>query len=307
MIPAQNKWVACLGMVIATSFLAFTPTAEAAHIKAFLLGGQSNMDGRAATSGLPTSPVNLQNPQTDVKFYFQTDGNVQGANENTVIDLQPGMSETSGFGPEISFGRDVADAFATENFALIKYGNGGTSLVDEWDPNTGGEYSTFISTVTAGLTALENGGSNTTEIVGMLWTQGERDAVEGRTTTQYETDLNEFIAAIRGNYGAGLPFFLSRLSSGQTSLNTTSLNAIRAAQDLVAAGDPNAYLIDTDGFSIAADNLHFDADGQQALGSAFATSYIDTVVTSDVPEPSTAILAIFGLTSFCLRRRRLAK
>jgi len=149
--------------------LVVTSPAAGADLKVFLLGGQSNMDGRGATSGLP---VALQSPQTDVLLY-------EGG---TLGDLQPGGSQ---FGPEVTFGRMIADARPGDDFALIKYAVSGTDLYGDWNPASGAAYNSFSNTVTNGLTALTNAG-HTYEIVGMLWTQGENDAKDGRTATQYE-------------------------------------------------------------------------------------------------------------------------
>ncbi len=234
-------------------------------VKVFLLAGQSNMAGRAPTSGLP---VALQSPQDDVLFYYGS----------SLTTLRPGSGRD--FGPEVTFGRTVADEFPTETFALIKYASGGSDLHTDWDPSGGGQYNAFRSKVTGGLAALVSN-SYDPEIVGMLWTQGERDAKTGRSTAQYEVDLNEFIADMRVNYGSDLPFFLSRLSSGQTNIPAAGLTEIRTAQANVAASDAFSYMIDTDGFGLKGDNLHFDAAGQIALGEAFGQSYID------VPEPVT--------------------
>lgn len=245
--------------------------AQADHCRVFLLGGQSNMAGRAPVSDLPTSPVNLQNPQDDVLFYYNS----------SLTTLRPGSG--ADFGPEVTFGRTIADEFPAETFALIKYARGGTSLVDEWDPISGGDYSTFRSKVTNGLSALTNAG-HTYEIVGMLWTQGERDAKENRTTPQYQADLNEFIADIRTRYGANLPFFISRLSSGQTNMTSTQLTNIRTAQENVAASDAHAWMIDTDSMGIKSDYLHFDAAGQISLGQAFGNTFIANYSFGQDPE-----------------------
>ncbi len=40
-------------------------------IKVILLGGQSNAVGQSASTGLPTSPINLQLPQDDIQFYYE--------------------------------------------------------------------------------------------------------------------------------------------------------------------------------------------------------------------------------------------
>lgn len=261
-------------------------TAMADDYKVFLLGGQSNMAGRGLASDLPTSPINLQQAQSNVLFY-------EGG---TLRELAPGTR----FGPEITFGQTMADALPDQNIVLIKYALGGTSLDVDWDPNTGLLYDAFTDTVSNGLDALIGPG-DTYEIAGMLWTQGERDANTDRTTAQYRADLTEFVAAIRDDYGAGLPFLLSRLSNKQRlASDAARWEAIRAAQTQYAAGDANAYLIDTDGDAFSVINgeiIHFDANGQIAIGNAFADSYLQ-----NVPEPSS--LMLLGMGGFFVTRRR---
>ncbi|MEM1354120.1 MAG: sialate O-acetylesterase [Planctomycetota bacterium] len=276
--------------VLATAIFAAATVSRAfaEDYKVFLLGGQSNMAGRGLASDLPTSPVNLQQAQTDVRFY-------EGG---SLRDLAPGTR----FGPEITFGRQIADALPDENIVLIKYAVGGTSLDIDWDPSTGPQYDAFTDTVTNGLDALIGQG-DTYQIAGMLWTQGERDARTDRTTAQYQSDLTEFVAAIRGAYGADLPFFLSRLSNRQRSASDAARwDAIRTAQTQFAAGDPDAYLIDTDDSAFSVINgeiIHFDADGQMAIGQAFAESYLQ-----NVPEPSSLTLLGVGCLAILHRSRR---
>lgn len=277
-----RKLVITIGMA---SLLGVTTSMHADHVKVFLLGGQSNMDGRGDSDELPQG---LRSPQNDVLFYYRSNA--------SLTTLRPGSG--SDFGPEVQFGRTIADEFSTDNFALIKHAVGGTNLHTDWDPANGETYSAFQDTVKDGLEALTDAG-HTYEIVGMLWTQGERDGKDGRTTAQYEADLNDFIGDIRTNYGEDLPFFLSRLSSGQTDIRADRLAQIRAAQNNVAAGDSKTYLIDTDGFKLKDDNLHFDAAGQLELGEAFGDAYIDAAHT---PEPTSML--VFGVAGAMLMTRR---
>ena len=277
MLP--NGLLTWAAAAMAALSLAALPAIAADPVKVFLLGGQSNMLGRASASGLPAA---LANPQADVLFYYGS----------SLTTLRPGSGTE--IGPEVSFGRTVADAFPAEDIALIKYAVGGTNLHSQWDPSTGGTYSAFRNTVSNGMAAVAGAG-HTTEIVGMLWTQGESDA--SRTTAQYQGDLDEFIADVRLRYGANLPFFISRLSDQQTAISAAGLAGIRAAQENVAAADPFAYLVDTDGMVFKSDNLHFDTAGQVSLGQAFGQAYIDSV-----PEPAT--LAILALGSMGMLRRR---
>lgn len=121
----------------------------------------------------------------------------------------------------------------------------------------------------------------------MVWLQGESDAVAGLSAS-YQTNLTTFIADVRATYGTSLPFVIARLSSKQTALNSAYLNAVRAAQDAVAAADPRTAVFSTDDFGLRTDNLHFDGSGQQAIGSAFAgeTAYhawmTDTFSPADI-------------------------
>ena len=275
-----------LGLVLC---LAFAGTAQAVHYDVILLGGQSNMSGRANDSGLSAT---LANPQSDVAFYYNDGKSVSNeALRNTLTTLRPGSG--TDFGPELSFGRTIADARPTTDFALIKYAFGGTDLNNDWDPTTGSTYTAFKNTVTAGLSALTTAG-HTYEITGMLWTQGESD--DGRTTLQYETDLNELITDVRSEYGSDLPFFISRLSDNQTGVSGRA--AIQAAQDNVAANDALSYVVNTDSLTMK-DSLHFDTAGQVALGEGFAASYL-----ANVPEPgSLLIFGVGGLLVACRRRR----
>jgi hypothetical protein len=83
-----------------------------------------------------------------------------------------------------------------------------------------------------------------------------------------------FIDDIGQTYGATLPFLLIRLSDGQAKLDATGLEVVRAAQQSVAEANSNADWVDTDGFGMKGDNLHFDAAGQQSIGTAAATTML---------------------------------
>jgi hypothetical protein len=242
------------------------------RLRIILLGGQSNGDGRASTSELPT---NLQSPQEDVDFFYRVEGGIA-----TLTKLTPGLSETSGFGPAITLGRKMADLLAGETntrVAIIKYANGGTTLHTSWKAggdNTitgdGVDYVLFQQTVSPGLTALADAYPNATlDLQGMVWMQGESDATTHDNATNYQANLTTFIADIRSTFGADLPFIIGRLSSGQTG-SGSYLTELRASQDAVAAADPRTGIIDTDAFELKGDNLHFTGNGQQSMGEAFA-------------------------------------
>jgi hypothetical protein len=284
---------------IAALALVSASDAPALPVKVFLLGGQSNMDGRAPMSGLPTSPVNLQEPQPDVLFYHSDQGEDSTATANMLIPLQPGTAEYGpnglgpAFGPEITFGRKMADDLPDQNFALIKSANGGTSLRADWNPLSGGEYTKFKETVADGMGALVDAGY-TPEIGGMLWMQGEADATSFFAARNYETNLRSFIDAIRTEYADPvLPFLIGEVFTNDYG------GMVSAAQAAVAAADANAGFITTRDLSFQ-DKWHFDPNGQMELGRRFASAYQQIV-----PEPATLPLVAIGFVIMAgLRRSR---
>lgn len=255
----------------------------------YLLGGQSNMLGRAATSGLPAS---LQQPQNDVTFYLRDPGSPSTGKYNTLVPLQPLTTSGSTFGPEITFGRTMADQHPDQHLALLKYASSGTNLAVNWAPGTGADYQAFMSTMSSGLAALTAGG-NTYHIDGMLWLQGESDT--GTQAQQYQANLTNFIADMRSHFGANLPFVI-----GGIGYQTADYTVVSAAQQRVAQTVPNvAYFSDYDLLGPNHTDLHFDAADQQLIGQRYVTAL------QALPEPS--CLAAFGVAAVVgLTRRRRA-
>ena len=258
-------------------------------LKVFLLAGQSNMMGQYANkSGLPTE---LQNPQEAV--ILRADG--------TWTALQPGRNAatTNDFGPEITFGRDMAAAWPDQNIALVKFGVGSTTLADDWNPdNPGAQYTALLNAVNAAMAELSVGYD--AEIAGMLWMQGESDALDLAKAQAYETNLKNFVESVREDLGVGeLPFVIGQISDASA---WTYGSIVQQAQADAAQALPFTLMISTADLSLL--NNHYDAAGQMALGSRFANAMLALI-----PEPSTACL--FGSGSLFLaccawRRRRRA-
>ena len=285
-----------------------------AILKVYLQGGQSNSDGRALTNGLP---VNLFNPQNDVPLYYYLTGGAANGDGTlgTLATLRPGISALGGgktFGPELTFGRTLADYYALTNgvstntvmVTIIKYAHGGTSLVAAWvaggNRSTNGDgpdYVVFQKVVSAGLARLAAAfPAASIELDGMIWVQGESDIDAGSSASAaYGTNLVRFINDVRLTYatnrpyGTNLPFFLSRISANQTVYSLPSDASysnyllLRAGQQLAAANLPNVFMIDADPpqFSTAtpwsSPGLHFDTQGQQSMGAAFGRAVIQAL------------------------------
>jgi len=263
-------------------------------LRVILLGGQSNADGRAPGSGLPVSPVNLQAPQTNVLFYYYTNGAADNPDGTlgTLTTLRPGATQTppGGFGPEVALGCHLSSVIAQQpgaQLVIIKYAKGGSSLAVDWkaggDGTTnrdGAHYRIFQRVVKDGLAKLQSTFPDSAiQVVGMAWVQGESDIDGGSARADvYATNLVRFISDVRQTFSATLPFFFSRISARQkvysapTSTRYANYLVLRSQQEQVAATVTNTCMIDTDSpdFTMKPDFLHFDAGGQQAMGAAFA-------------------------------------
>ena len=278
------------------AFLAAAAPSSASHYHVYLLGGQSNGNGRADAAQL-TAPLDA--PQTDVRFYWhrtQATNNVGHLPEDQWIALAPGSGHGTGapvypkeFGPEVSFGRAIADAKPSYDIAIIKYTHGGTNLASNWSA-TGTQYTTFVSTVQAGLAALTSAG-HTYELRGMLWQQGEADT-SGSSADNYGANLTNLIARVRTDLFAGgaLPFVIGSLSNSQYS-NITTVGSgpykVRQAQEAVAAADPLVGIVITDGYGVRSDVIHLNHNGQIALGQNFSTQML-LLEGPDVTAPQLA-------------------
>ncbi|MDA7881612.1 sialate O-acetylesterase [Akkermansiaceae bacterium] len=268
-------------IVVCLLSLAGVAASHAAHYRVYLLGGQSNANGRGDAAKL-TGP--LASPQKDVRFYWhRTQGskNVGHLVEDAWIDLAPGSGHGSKkpvyakeFGPEVAFGRAMADADPSVNIAIIKFSVGGSNLYKAWSAK-GPLYATFKKTVQAGLAALTSAG-DTYEMGGMLWQQGENDAVAAGADA-YEANLIALVKRVRVDFfdGKTTPFVLGSLSDSQYGSKITTRGTpaykVRKAQEAVAAKLPAVGIVKTDGFPVRpSDSIHLDHDAQISLGKGLA-------------------------------------
>jgi len=134
--------------------------------------------------------------------------------------------------------------------------------------------------------------------------QGESDrGGDGSKAAAYQANLTDLITDVRATYGADIPFVIGQLSDGQARTDGLPdyLMIVQDAQAAVAAASPLNFLVETNCFSLYdQDPSHFDADGQFALGQAFASKLQVTAV----PEPSSGFVVLAATAAFCFRRRR---
>lgn len=232
-------------------------------LKVILMAGQSNMVGRGLNTDLATLAPELQLPQTDVQIFHN----------GSWSDLQPGFgSAADKYGPELAFGRFMADALPDDNIALIKVASGGTDLANDWNPDTPGfMWTRLVNAVDSALATIDTT-VYAPQIVGMAWMQGGRDSIDLNMALAYEQNLTNFIAAVRTEFGVpNLPFVIGQIPYDDELYDVP---IVKEAQLNVWLNVPNTGLIFTSDISMGPDGIHWDSAGTLEIGERFATEML---------------------------------
>ena len=279
------------GLLILISVTTFAAAVQAQQVKVYILSGQSNMDGRGRRSELVGELAKWTKPRADVRIaYSNSDRRGPYATDGFVL-LEPGYSVPPGtkarklpgdtFGPEVSFGRAIADARPGERIVLIKFSEGGTSLHNDWMPDKEKSlYPQFLAFVRQSMKSLTDAGDSP-QLAGMIWHQGESDASlpEG----EYQKLLIQFIARVRSDLESPqLPFIIGEV------YDNGHRDRVRAGQRATAAAVAGVRFVTVDGLKTSDNGTHFDTPSQIELGRRLAAALIHntTATTKESKESS---------------------
>ena len=222
--------------------------------KVYLVAGQSNAVGFGVEAQLP-SYIPAGSTITNTKYW--------GNGYSAWADMTAGNTNASQY-----FGYELPLGYLTSPSYILKYASGGTNLHTQWDPDGASNtiYDNWLATVTNGLNAI----TVPYQVVGMAWMQGESDANNGNAQN-YETNLTEFIAAVRTVVG----FPKMRFGIGKIYVpngNQTYVNIVRTAQQAVADADDNVYTIETNDLSLH-DTIHYNGTALITMAERFITGF----------------------------------
>jgi uncharacterized Fe-S center protein len=110
------------------------------------------------------------------------------------------------------------------------------------------------------------------QIKAVLWHQGESDA-HSETIPHYKDRITKLFAAFRQTVNNDDLIILSG-ELGSYSNNPENWQKINDQIRTYAATDARVDVIATSDLHHKGDKIHFDADGQRALGERFAQAYI---------------------------------
>ena len=237
----------------------------AAEIQVILIAGQSNAAGRADAALLPP---NAADAGVEYFYHYTSSGGTAFTSGGAFVPL---AAVNNTIGPEFGLARTLKSDHPVTDLAIIKRARGGTNLFNDWAPG-GSMYDPFMADCSAALNLITARG-DTFNILGLAWHQGERDSVEGRTTAQYQADLNAFLANLRQDLHEAFP--TSNLENLKVAIGEVSSKPeIGLAQLAVGGIDGGSRFVPTADLNLF-DPLHLDTPSQLTMGERMADTLID--------------------------------
>ncbi len=245
-----------------TAFLLSAVVVEA-RVRTFLLSGQSNMVGFGLVSA-----VSIPEESPSVVIWNAVGGRGKAW---TPLGGGFGVDDTT-FGPEVSLGTTLSEAFPADTIRLIKGAVAGSSLAVDWlPPSVGGpgvRYSNLQDWFDLANQDWPTGPPP--PIDGVFWMQGESDGADSVWAFSYQRHLEALISDIRSRHGDSLLPWVVGLIDSQASW--PHCGTVRFAQRRVAESLPMVGLVETKG--LATDKVHYLAEGYLELGRRMAWRWL---------------------------------
>lgn len=231
-------------------------------MKSILLVGQSNMAGRGFIHEVPA-------------IYNENIEMLRNGRWQMMAEPIHNDREVAGIGPAASFAAAWSQDHPEEKLGLIPCAEGGSSI-DEWAP----DQLLFRHAVAEARFAME-----TSELMGILWHQGENDSLNGRYK-DYGEKLKNVFDQFRTELGlpelpiifGELPDFLGKNGFG---LSATEFKEINQEMDEVAAKVANSYLVSAEGLSSNPDGIHINAESQRQFGIRYYEGFSKMIPVSE--------------------------
>ena len=231
----------------------------------YLFAGQSNTLGYLNEGPAPYVPT------ARVQMWTDTNGDGVGDAFNY---LRPGWNTGTAanphaWGPEVAFAAEWLDHNAEGTLYLGKVAKGSTGLAQDegaldWSPESTGELFDQATRVSHDMRAT----LGVERLDGIAWMQGETDATDAAKASAYHDNLAEFAQEARFEWGA------TDIALGRIGAAGAYSQAVREAQWLLDQEDDHLTSFKTLDFGLRPDGLHYDAEGQIALGNAFYDGWI---------------------------------
>lgn len=242
------------------------------NLDIFIIGGQSNAVGQGNSSQSPNVP------------YYAP----YGGNPATGVVAWNGTSIVAGNDPFTSASTGSAwPAFGAEYYKLtgrsILFVNGAVGGSSQFSGGLSGDWDTtgtFFNALSTMLTAAWNAASTAgyaPSIKGLLWCQGEADAIRiaagTMTIANYQTAFANMAARFRTNLGYAFPIYIFRTGTDPQA-SDNGYSSIRTAQDGFNAIDPYTEIVFSDSIVFPgagmSPTVHYAQSGYNWMGKSAA-------------------------------------
>jgi hypothetical protein len=226
-----------------------------APIAIFLLIGQSNMAGRGPLDAVP--PLRHERVQM-----FRA-----GAWVKAEEPLHCDKPAVAGVGLGMSFAIDVAKRNPAIVVGLVPCAVGGSKL-ERWMPGA----DLYTNAVATTKQAIAQG-----KLAGILWHQGENDAILPEDAATYAARLTVMIDALRKELGApDVPFLAGELGAFLKDHPgcKQGFGEVNAQLRSLRGKVPGFRWVGASGLTDRGDHTHFDSPSLRELGRRYARAYL---------------------------------
>lgn len=258
-LPGQNVEDRTVNFPKQTVYVDSLPSVE--NVWVFIMAGQSQMAGRGIVEPQDTVPhPRILSIDSSNRWIYA---------KEPLHFYQPKLT---GLDCGMSFARElIKNVDSTINIAVLPCAVGGSSI-EYWLNDSVFNGVRLKSNFMEKVDFAKMGGI----LKGILWHQGESDAFPDKIPV-YEKKLKENFAFFR-EYAQNdsLPIFVGQLGAAQAAHKyRVNWGAINQIISKVVEEDKNCYWIETSGFTVKSDSVHFDAPSERILGKRYARSYLN--------------------------------
>ena len=231
--------------------------------KVILMCGQSNMVGLGDINYLNSNVL----PNNITYFNFGYD---------TALKLFD-----KHFGPEIGISRILHEKLPNEEFLLIKYAVGGSSVTDwltseidnSFKSDRNRQFPGLYNNMKKKVAEITNGYE--TETLAFIWIQGEEDSKYKALGKSYEKNLLNLINKLRKDFNNDLPIVFTE--NHLKSLKYPAIEDVKKSQYSINNKIENTYLILTSSIEKKSDDVHYSSKGLLKLGENIGNKLIEII------------------------------
>jgi hypothetical protein len=222
----------------------------------FIMAGQSNMAGRGTVTAI--------DPVTHPRVLEIDDiGRIYRKREpNTIF-----QGAIAGVDCGLSFGKELVPHLGPNTCILLVQCSVSSTGIQDWLGDSVRAVPLYTNLISRTRMAMEHG-----PLKGILWHQGEHNALSQSAAAGYTQALSAFIARYRNDLKLpGFPFYIGLLPAWSNRPYTQAVN-----NDILttAATLPAIHIIATSDLSAKPDSLHFESPGQREFGKRLAQAVL---------------------------------